>query len=140
MSRFLTILTLILAMTSGVLAQDGPLAFAAVQAPEAGTGICHDTSTKGAISCATQLCMTESGLGEEDCQLNTVCSPAGWSVDIFQQHQEGPHWHMFSCGWQTRAQAEAAGAIACISDWLIECAIVRIWNPQGEETAPDWMQ
>ncbi len=79
--------------------------------------------------------MTESGLGPEDCQLNAVCSPAGWSVDIFMQHQEGLHWHTYLCGWQTRAQAEAAAAVACISDWLIECSIVQAWNPEGTEIA-----
>lgn len=139
MTRLFAIVMLLLAAPSTAMAQSGPKAIAAVQAPEAGTGICLDSNADTAIACARQQCMEESGLGEQDCSLNALCSPAGWTADIFQQHQEGLHWHTFTCGWQTRAQAEAAAAITCISEWLIECDVVRLWSPEGEEMTPDGM-
>ncbi|MCB1518314.1 MAG: hypothetical protein KDJ19_11950 [Hyphomicrobiaceae bacterium] len=132
MRLFFSIL-LFLASANMATAQEGPLAFAAAQAPEAGTGICVEHGMGDTLACAVSKCMTESGLGMEDCQVDAYCMPAGWSVDVFMQHQEGPHWHTFLCGWQSREQAMSAVEIACNSDWLIECSAVRVWSPEGNE-------
>lgn len=121
----------------GAYAQDGPPAFAAVQAPEAGVGICFSSTAGEALQCAQNQCMEESGYGLDVCYAATLCLPGLWTVDIFMQHREGPHWHTYSCGWQTREQAEAAAAIACQSEWLIECAVVQMWDPQGNEQPLD---
>lgn len=94
----LLITMLMLLPSSGAFAQNGPLSFAAVQAPEAGAGVCVQSGPDAAIACAKLECMNESGLDEQDCVLNAVCSPAGWSADIFMQHQEGLHWHTYLCG------------------------------------------
>lgn len=136
MLRILLVL-LFSATLTGAQAQDGPPAFAAVQAPEAGSGVCVRNGADTAIDCAKLECMNESGLGAEDCQLNAVCNPAGWAADLFMQHQEGLHWHTYLCGWQTQGQLEAAIALSCTSEWLIECSAVRMWTPEGEETVPN---
>lgn len=121
--------------TPGAMALDGPLGIAAVLAPEAGGGICFDADASEALACAREKCMTETGFGLEDCQATTVCLPALWSVDIFMQHEEGPHWHNFSCGWQSREQLEAVVEVACDVEWLIECTAVQVWSPDGSEVA-----
>lgn len=136
MVRTLLVLFFAFALSSAQ-AQNGPPAFAAVQAPEAGAGVCVLNGADAAIACAKLECMNESGLGEQDCQLNAVCSPAGWSADIFMQHQEGLHWHTYLCGWQSQGQLEAAAALSCASEWLIECSTVRMWTPDGEMLTPD---
>lgn len=133
--RLMALPALIGFTSSPSVAQDGPLAFAASQAPEAGTGICHENSLPAAATCALNKCIAETGFEAEYCPIQTYCMPAGWAVDIFMQHQEGPHWHEFMCGWASREQLELAVTIACDSEWLIECSAVRIWSPQGEEFA-----
>lgn len=124
------ILTLTIPLAGTAFAQE--IGIAVSQAPEAGTGVCFAEDAKSGFACAQAQCAEEGGY-LEDCQPNLWCLPAAWSIDIFMQHQEGPHWHDFSCGWQTREQAEAAVEIKCAADWLIECAAVRIWTPDGEE-------
>lgn len=108
------------------------LGMAAAQAPEAGLGVCFGPD-KEAIGCAEAKCMEQSGLGPGDCQTNLWCFPAGWSADIFMMLADGPHWHEFQCGWQTREKLEAAIALMCEEEGLMECTAVGIWNPDGEE-------
>jgi hypothetical protein len=105
---------------------------AVAQAPEAGLGVCFGPD-KSAIECAEQKCMDESGLGIEDCAANLWCFPAHWAADVFVQHQEGLHWHDFECGWLSREKLEAAVALLCEEDYIIECQAVRIWDPEGNE-------
>ncbi|MEX1181112.1 MAG: hypothetical protein WEB63_09930 [Cucumibacter sp.] len=131
MLRFIVAVWLLLAPSLS-FAQEGLIAFAAAQAPEAGLGTCFGLDAS-AIECAEYECMEMSGLGIEDCHANIYCFPSYWVADIFMQHAEGPHWHQFICGWYDRAQLEAAIEIACMPDYLIECTAVRIWNPDGEE-------
>ena len=103
------------------------------QAPEAGLGVCFGPEAKDALDCAVAQCMTESGLGEADCAPNLWCFPHGWAADIFIQHNEGPHWHKFVCDRQSREQLDALVAMECAPDYLMECAAVRIWDPEGNE-------
>lgn len=105
---------------------------AVAQAPEAGLGVCFGPD-KSAIECAEQKCMDESGLGIEDCAANLWCYPAHWSGDVFVQHAEGLHWHDFECGWLSREKLEAAIALICDEEYIIECEAVRIWDPEGNE-------
>lgn len=104
---------------------------AVAQAPEAGLGICFSPLLEDGISCAQQQCMAESGLGEADCAVNLWCYPAGFVADIFMQHAEGPHWHKVICDQQDRTSLEAAIAVECARDYLIECSAVRIWDADG---------
>jgi hypothetical protein len=77
--------------------------------------------------------MEQTGFGPEDCAVNHYCFPAFWVADIFMQHVEGPHWHRFLCGYSSREEIEEVAAVLCSAEWLIDCALVRIWNPAGEE-------
>lgn len=122
---------------SAAVAQDGPAGIAVVQAPEAGLGICHATDMDSGIECARTECIEQSGLSENECAVNLWCQPALWSADIFMQHAEGPHWHEVICGWQDRDHLEAAIAVRCESDYLIACSAVRLWDPEGNEIAPE---
>ena len=114
-------------------AQDGPAGIAFVQAPEQGGGVCTGATMDEAFSCAVALCM-ETGAADEDCLRTNWCQPAGWSVDVFVQHREGPHWHEVACGLANRAIAEAVGEAICdreARDYLIECATVQVYDPEG---------
>lgn len=120
---------------SVAVAQDGPAGIAVVQAPEAGLGICNASDMESGLDCARMECIEQSGLTENECVVDLWCQPALWSADIFMQHTEGPHWHQVICGWQDREHLEAAVALRCDSDYLIECSAVRIWDPEGNEIA-----
>ena len=123
----------LLSISSTTYASD--MAIAVYQAPEAGLGVCVGTNTAKAITCAQQKCVAESGLSVEDCIESLVCSPMKWTADIFMQHQEGNHWHEYVCGQGSKALLDQAVAAKCKSDWLIECAAVQIWRPDGTAVA-----
>ena len=128
-----------LAAATPSLAQDGPKGIAFVQAPEQGGGVCVGATPEEGFSCAVAQCM-ESGATDEDCIRTNWCQPAGWSVDVFVQHSEGPHWHEVLCGLPTQAIAEAAAVHLCDRgqrDYLIECAVVQIYDPDGKTTKPE---
>lgn len=117
-------------------AQDGPTGIAFVQAPEMGGGVCTGSTMEEAFKCAVAECM-ESGARDEDCLRTNWCQPAGWSVDVFVQHQEGIHWHEVVCGLPTEAVAKATAVHICDRterDYLIECSPVQIYDPDGAET------
>ena len=103
------------------------------QAPEAGLGVCFGVDAAGTMECAQHECMELSGLGPQDCAVNLWCYPHGWAADIFMQHAEGPHWHKFLCDQPSREKLEAAIALECNEDYLIECSAVRIWDHEGKE-------
>lgn len=127
------LLALALTLPGAALAQ--PMGIAFVEAPEQGSGVALSNIPAEAFELATLRCM-DSGALPEDCMAVAWCFPAGWSVDLFQQHREGPHWHVFHCGLPDRDTALAvAGAIceAGLKDYLIECAPVRLFNPEGTE-------
>ena len=116
-------------------AQSGPNGIAFVQAPEQGSGVCLGSTPEEGFSCAVAQCM-ESGAADEDCIRTNWCQPAGWSVDVFVQHQEGLHWHEVICGLPTEGIARKAAEAACDPaerDYLIQCSMVQMYDPEGSE-------
>jgi hypothetical protein len=115
---------------------EGPIGIAFVEAPEQGGGVCLSDNADKGFECARKQCM-ESGALAADCLRVKWCYPAGWSADIFKQHREGPHWHHLLCGWDSEADLDAAIEIACkgsSAEYLIECAPVAKWSPDGTKT------
>jgi hypothetical protein len=106
---------------------------AIVQAPEQSFGVCAGDNAADAFACAKKQCVA-GGAMEADCLEMTYCD-YGWTVDVFMQAKEGNHWHEYHCGWKTRAEAEAAGKLACnkqrMGD-LIECSAVQIYDPDAK--------
>jgi hypothetical protein len=106
---------------------------AIVQAVEQSSGVCSGKSAAKAFECAKKKCM-KGGAAKEDCLEMAWCLD-GWTVDVFMQSKEGPHWHEFHCGWNTRAEAESAGKLACNPERkkdLMECATVQIYDPEAK--------
>lgn len=103
------------------------------QAAEAGLGVCFDTDMVEAVTCAQDQCMAESGLTTEDCHADLWCYPHRFAADIFMQHAEGPHWHEFLCGAESRDQLNALVAVKCEAEYLIECSAVRMWDDASTE-------
>ncbi|KPF43052.1 hypothetical protein [Rhizobium sp. AAP43] len=119
-------------------AEGGRKAIAFVQAPEMSSGLCAEKDTASAIDCAMKQCISGGGT-TEDCQVNATCYPGGWSVDIFMMADGGPHWHQFSCGWQSKELAIKAADLACSTakeDNLVECSAVQIIDEDGKVTEP----
>ncbi|MGI9350307.1 MAG: hypothetical protein ACR2O3_01990 [Rhizobiaceae bacterium] len=133
MKKMLTISAFVLS-TSLVFAQ-GPLGVAFVEAPEQSSGMCFADNADYGFACARQKCMANGTL-KADCLRVRWCYPAGWSADMFLQHKEGLHWHQYLCGWSSREDIETAANLICEGSqkkWLIECTMVRLWNPNGTE-------
>ena len=131
--RTITAIAAVILMGSAALAQDGPAGIAFVQAPEQGDGVCTGTTMDEAFSCAVAQCV-ESGAADGDCLRTNWCQPAGWSVDVFVQHREGPHWHEVVCGLPTENIAKSVGEEICDRterDDLIECSPVQPYDPEG---------
>jgi hypothetical protein len=106
---------------------------AIVQAVEQSGGVCTGPTAAKAFECAKDQCVAGGAL-REDCLEMTWCE-SGWTVDVFMQSTEGPHWHEYHCGWSSRAEAEAAGELACNPErktQLMECATVQIYDPAGK--------
>ncbi len=132
--RLITSVAVFLFMVSVANAQ-GPQGVAIVLAPEQSFGMCFAQNPDKGFECARQQC-TANGTPKSDCLRVQWCYPAGWTADIFAQHKEGPHWHQYLCGWNSRADVEAAAKVVCegdSSEWLIECALVGLWDPEGNE-------
>ncbi len=114
----------------------GPVAaqsIAFVQAPEQSSGIGFADTVEAAIADGVAQCV-EGGALEEDCEVTTACEYGWWSIDVFAQHTEGPHWHESLCGLPDQATAEAVAAALCdraTRPYLMECALVQIWSPDG---------
>lgn len=128
-------LCLVLSSPIGAGAQEGRNGIAFVQAVEQGSGVCTGKDAASAFACARAKCTAEGAAGE-DCTEQAWCSPAFWSVDVFLQHQEGPHWHEYYCGWNSRELALAAARTACdkaLRPYLIECAAVMVYDEDGKE-------
>jgi len=128
MIRVLLLLTVLL-MPAAAAAQFPGIAF--VQAPEAGAGVGtgdHDTAMAAAMAQCRETAEAE------DCFAVTFCQPAGWSIDLFLQHVEGPHWHQYLCGLPDRPTAERIAAAFCAQPeggYLIECQLVQLFDPDG---------
>ncbi|MFN3503106.1 MAG: hypothetical protein ACK4ZJ_12655 [Allorhizobium sp.] len=134
----MTILCVMLS-TVAVQAQDeGRKAIAYVQAPEMSSGLCAEKDAASAIDCAVKQCI-EGGGTVEACEVNAVCYPGNWSVDVFMMADGGPHWHQFSCGWQSKELALKAAELACSNaqaGGLIECTAVQLIDEDGTVTEP----
>ena len=130
----------ILVMAMAILAfpaaaQDGPKGIAFVEAPEQSGGVCFAGNPDRGFACAREKCV-EGGAEARDCLRVAWCYPAGWSVDVFMQHREGPHWHEYLCGWDSKEAVMAAVAVACDlsrRDFIRECSAVRFWDDRGQE-------
>ena len=128
-----TAILIFMAGYSGV-AQSQGIAFA--EAPEQSSGVCIGDNPENALKCAREKCAGGGAL-PKDCLRVKWCYPAGWSADVFLQHREGPHWHEYLCGWDSREAVLGAVQLACDRSrrtYLIECAAVRLWSPEGEES------
>lgn len=113
--------------------EPGGIAFS--YAPEQGLGVCTGGAPQAAFDCARAKC-TESGAAPEDCAPLAWCFPAGWSIGVGVMHKEGIHWSEFSCGWQTKEAAIAAGKLRCeqMDPALIQdCSAGVVYDPQGTE-------
>lgn len=126
-------LALILSMLPlPVLAQ--PLGVAFIQAPEQYSGVFTAPDLREATVRGTAECLA-AGAMAEDCAVQSWCHPAGWSIDIFAQHQEGLHWHEFHCGLPDEATAMAVGETLCDRTnrpYLTECLVVQLYDPEGQ--------
>ena len=116
---------------------EGPDGVAFAEAPENSAGHCFGGDPETAFACAREACLAGGdGLRASDCKRVKWCFPARWSGDVALQNREGPHWHEYLCGWDSRAAVEAAAALSCDrtrrSD-LVECALTRVWDPEGRE-------
>lgn len=131
--RALLIAAVALSLPLTASAQDGPRSIAFVQAPEQATAIALGDTVESAMAEAVDSCVKQGGY-PEDCQVTAACSSAGWSIDIFAQHQEGLHWHEFQCGLPSPEVARAVAAAICHRPdrpYLIECALVQLYDPSG---------
>lgn len=114
-----------------------PMGIAFVQAPEMSQGMGRGETPDEAFAAATADCVTAGAYMSatpEDCLPTNWCFPSGWSIDIFAQHQEGPHWHEMQCGLPDRAVAERVAEALCdraARPYLIECALVQVYDPEG---------
>ncbi len=109
------------------------IAFA--QAPEQSVGFCTGINAVNTLNCARARCAA-GGAPASQCLRQTWCYPGGWSADIFVQIAEGPHFHEFVCGMQTRAAAVAAVKVKCdiaIRPNQLECKAVRFFDEAGTE-------
>ncbi|MFY8098792.1 MAG: hypothetical protein ACOVOA_02405 [Allorhizobium sp.] len=134
----MTILCVTLSAAAVQAQEGGRKAIAYVQAPEMSSGLCVEKDTASAIDCAIKQCI-EGGGTAEVCEVNATCSPGNWSVDIFMMADGGPHWHQFSCGWQSRELALKAAELACSNakeDGLIECTPVQLIDEDGKVIEP----
>ena len=114
-------------------AQEGPRGIAFVQAPEQSWGMGMGDTPEQAFAAATAQCV-EGGALAEDCLQTNWCLPAGWSIDLFLQHQEGLHWHEVICGLPSAEAGQAVAQALCDRSerpYLIECALVQLYDRDG---------
>lgn len=117
-------------------AQDAYPGVAVVQAPEQSSGIAFGADRQKTVADAIGQCV-EGGAMAQDCIVTNWCSPAGWTVDFFVQHREGLHWHETICGIADHAVIAGLETAMCdrtARPYLIECALVQVWDPQGKPT------
>lgn len=128
------LLSATLLIASPALADRKGIAY--VQAPEQSSGTCTGITAAEAFACAKKQCV-DGGAEAADCLEVAYCFPGNWSVDVFKQVSDGPHWHEFYCGWGTKEEALIAGAAACDKELhpdLMECKSVRLIDEDGNET------
>jgi len=114
-------------------AEDWAGAVAFAQAVEQSGGVGIGATLEEAVAAARAECVA-GGAAEADCLITAACEPAGWSVDVFLQHVEGPHWHEMHCGLPDEVTARAVAAALCDAEarpYLMECALVQVVDPAG---------
>jgi hypothetical protein len=119
--------------TSTAHAEQTGIAFA--YAPEQGAGSCTGSDPAVAIDCARAKC-AESGAAIEDCAPVAWCFPSGWTAAVGVMHKEGIHWTEYSCGWETKAAAQAAATVRCDPaerPYIQECSAAVFYDPDGNE-------
>jgi hypothetical protein len=105
------------------------------QAPEMSSGVCFASTIRKALDCAKKKCIKDGGTAE-DCLETTACFPAGWSIDVFAQSKEGPHWHETFCGFDSKDSAILASKAVCNQKRrkdLMECSLVMIYDEDGKQ-------
>jgi hypothetical protein len=125
-------LALVLAAQAGQ-AQERAGAIAFAQAVELSGGVGTGATLEEAVAAARAACVA-GGAAEADCLISAACQPAGWSIDVFVQHREGPHWHEFTCGIADQAMVAGIAEAVCDREarpWLMECAVVEVRDPSG---------
>jgi hypothetical protein len=108
------------------------------QAPEMSSGVCFAASIRKALDCARKKCIKGGGTAQ-DCLETTACFPAGWSIDIFAQSKDGPHWHETFCGFDSKETSILASRSVCSAKRrqdLMECSLVMIYNEDGKTFEP----
>ncbi|EAR50861.1 hypothetical protein OG2516_00120 [Oceanicola granulosus HTCC2516] len=106
------------------------IAFA--QAVEQSDGMAVADTADAAIAEARAQCV-EGGAMEQDC-LIVACDHAGYSIDVFVQHQAGNHWHETFCGLPDEDVARAVGETLCdtsLRPYIMECMLTQIWDWNG---------
>ena len=129
------VVTALVMVPFAATAQEGPIGIAFAQAPEQSSGVCTGQSTDKTLDCARAKCV-EGGASAQDCLRVKWCYPAGWSADLFVQHNEGMHWHQYLCGWDSKEAVMAAVQVACdkaLRPYISECSAVRFWDNNGQE-------
>ena len=117
----------------GAVAQERAGAIAYAQAVEQSGGVATGATLDEAVAAARADCVAGGALAE-DCLISAACEPAGWSIDVFVQHQEGPHWHEMICGIADEAMIEGIAAAVCEREarpWIMECALVGVRDRAG---------
>ena len=107
------------------------IAFA--QAPEQSSGVGVGATIEEAIADAKAECVGGGALAE-DCFVTAACDYAGWTADFFVQHTEGNHWHETFCGLPEETSPALMEAVICDIEtrpYLLECALVQVWSPNG---------
>lgn len=128
-----TIFALTMAAATAFAEEGGRQGIAFVQAPEMSSGVCTGKDAASAFDCAKKQCIDGGGTAE-DCLEQAYCFPARFSVDVFMQSSEGPHWHEYFCGWESKELALAAAKVACDNvkrPDLIECTAVLTYDEDG---------
>lgn len=127
-----------LAAISAAAQENTRKAIAFSYAPEMSLGHCVAADAQSAIACAKKACIANGGT-KEDCFDVAACFPANWTVAVFMQHNDGPHWTEFHCGWQSRELALKAAQVACdktARPELMECAATLLYDEDGKEIEP----
>jgi len=106
-----------------------PQAFAAVQAPESAVEVCHSTSARAALDCASSKCQRKAGSGA--CFAVTACAPNGWAGVMGVQLSE-VHFSTVVCGAPTREALMTALRAFCEGHaGLKQCHVGQTWAPDG---------
>jgi hypothetical protein len=136
---FVAVLACATLLSAQIVGAAGPTGIAFVEAPEMSFGVCAADNPDKAFACARERCV-KGGAPTNACARRAWCYPSGWSVDVFMQHKEGPHWHQYSCGWPSLEAAKKAAEVLCdreLAPYLMECTPVRFFNPSGVEQKQD---